>query len=470
VANPHQGMVTRLEELILSDKSVNNLLLAYGSIVSSASQELQSHMKNFLHNRYPFSASKTHHIQHILALGNTELTSTAVYLIKNLDHPDVAVQLTTILSLRSLLTYNPVQNALIKLLRHRRVTVDHVAMVANALLYATEEAALNNKPKPYQIDLVHSLVKKAKEFNDKEINDTIVKYLTAIDTKSSVDILRSLQGVSSDPMQYKSHNSSQWESWLIALLQLLRLTNIETFTNELAYAWKRQYGGEHINLTLGAGGHGSVSNNGEYTIGGHAIVEANIYDFKVPFLKINILRKKSTVSTESKLYVNVMGKILMDIEVNEDANVCTAFNKPLYKRMVFNIINQIIPANIAMEIELKATLNITAGLELKLCDNLGYVTTSLKVTAGGSVMVEANVNVVQLIVAKAGLTTEGLLNYQLHTGLDATFFYTNDLTYSIDTHRLYNTLEGSKISVYPYFAWRGWCGWSVSYSVYAQLK
>ena len=400
MANPHQGMVTRLEELILSDKSVNNLLLAYGSIVSSASQELKSHMKNFLHNRYPFSVSKTHYIQHILALGNTELTSTAVYLIKNLDHPDVAVQLTTILSLRSLLTYNPVQNALTNLLRHRGVTVNHVAMVANALLYGTEEAALKHKPKPYRIDLVDSLIQKAKEFNNKEINDTIVKYLTAIDTENSVNILRSLQGVSSSPMQYTSHNSSQWESWLILLLQLTScLTSIETCTNEFAYAWKRQYGGEHINLTLGAGGHGSVSNNGEYTMGGHAIVEANIYDFKVPFLRINILRKKSTVSTESKLYVNVMGKILINIEVNEDANVCKTFNKPLYKRMVFNIINQIIPAIIPMEFELKATLDITAGLELKLCDNLGHVTTSLKVTAAGSVMVEANVNIVHLVSA-----------------------------------------------------------------------
>ncbi|CAI7997304.1 hypothetical protein GBAR_LOCUS2130 [Geodia barretti] len=157
-----------------------------------------------------------------------------------------------------------------------------------------------------------------------------------------------------------------------------------------------------------------------------------------------------------------MGKILINIEVNEDANVCKTFNKPLYKRMVFNIINQIIPAIIPMEFELKATLDITAGLELKLCDNLGHVTTSLKVTAAGSVMVEANVNVVHLIVAKVGLATEGLLNYQLHTGLDTTFFYTNDLNYSIDTPTtLYKTLEGSKITVYPYFAWRGWCGWLV---------
>ena len=64
VARPHLYLVTWLEDLILSDRSGKSpLLLAYGSIVPSASQKLKARMMNFLLKRLPSAtASETYHL------------------------------------------------------------------------------------------------------------------------------------------------------------------------------------------------------------------------------------------------------------------------------------------------------------------------------------------------------------------------------------------------------------------------
>ena len=398
VARPHPDLVARLEDLILSDRSGKSpLLLAYGSIVPSASQKLKARMMNFLLKRLPSAtASETYHIRHILALGNTESLSTASHLIKNLNHSDTEVQLITIFSLRSLLTDISVQNALHKLLLQPNTTVDHVAMIAKTLLYGVKEAILKHKPVPYPVDLVHSLNEKAKIFDDKELNT--ISYLK---TEILDSLVHSFGDIPSGQEKKKStYTIMPWgdDGSFFDLVWFEQLKdNMERYT---PYAFEKLFGSDSINLNLSAGGFVGVSNNGEYKLFGYAAAKAKIYNFKVPFLEIILLRIKTIVSTETKLYTNVMGKILMNIELKEDAIVCKTFKKPLFEGLVFNVVRLTLQKDMFLYksvFEVKATLNLTVGVELELCDNAGNLTASLQVPAEGKFLVGVSIDVEKLV-------------------------------------------------------------------------
>ena len=391
VARPHPDLVARLEDLILSDRSGKSpLLLAYGSIVPSASQKLEARMMNFLLKRLPSAtASETYHIRHILALGNTESLSTASHLIKNLNHSDTEVQLITIFSLRSLLTDISVQNALHKLLLQPNTTVDHVAMIAKTLLYGVKEAILKHKPMPYPVDLVHSLNEKAEIFDDEELN-RIISYLN---TEISDSLVHSFGDIPSKMPWGDDGSFFDLLAWLEQLKD-----NMERY-NEFPYAFEKLFGNDSINLNLSAGGFVGVSNNGEYKLFGYAAAKAKIYNFKVPFLEIILLRIKTTVSTETKLYTNVMGKILMNIDLKEEAIVCKTFKKPLFEGLVFNVVRLTLQDMFLYKsvFEVKATLNLTVGVELELCDNAGNLTASLQVPAEGKLLVGVSIGVEKLV-------------------------------------------------------------------------
>ena len=175
---------------------------------------------------------------------------------------------------------------------------------------------------------------------------------------------------------------------------------MERYTYEFPYAFEKLFGSDSINLNLSAGGFVGVSNNGEYKLFGYAAAKAKIYNFKVPFLEIILLRIKTTVSTETKLYTNVMGKILMNIELKEDAIVCKTFKKPLFEGLVFNVVRLTLQKDMFLYksvFEVKATLNLTVGVELELCDNVGNLTASLQVPAEGKFLVGVSIGVEKLV-------------------------------------------------------------------------
>ena len=403
VANPHPQMVARLEHLISSDVTIDEpLLLAYGAIVPRASPELQARMTTFLLDRLPMAElQKSSLIHHILALGNTGSPTTFDSILDYLGHPDQGVQLTSILALRSLLNETSVQNSLKDLLLDPDKTVAHVSMVAKAFLHGAEEASLSRQPRPYPTDLVQLLVAVAANTDDEEIHSTLTRYLRAVDTESSLNLLRFFDVVKSTNYQTTNvtrvRRGEQWDEDnavynLVAPLEE-RKADVLLYTHHFSYIWGKLFGGGDINMQIAAGGLAGVANDGEYKVFGHAVAQANLYNRHTTFLDFILLRKKSREETETKIYGNMMGKVLKNIDLHEEPEVCKTFNEPLYDGKVYTVFDFTYSVFVevgTLDFEAKATVQFTAGLELAFCEGVGKLTAGAQLTPTLTLTVEAS--------------------------------------------------------------------------------
>ena len=393
VSNPHPQLVTKLESLISSDvHSGDPLLLAYGSIISRASPELQQRMILFLINCLPQAETNiTSLIHHILSLGNTASPRISSFLISYLSHPENDVQLTSILAMRFVMNEPSIQTSLTELLRQPHTSEDHLLMIVKALLYGFERATTNSEEKPYSHDFTEALVMSAVNIDNEELHSALTTYLQTINTRDSYDLLKFLKLAKPTDLDEKHANATrfcrgkQWDdnnsAYNLVAPLAERQEDVRKYQNKLSYIWRKQFGGGDINAQVAAGGFTGVSNSGSYKLFAHAVAKANCYDRSSTFLEFLVLRKKESHSTVSKLYANIMGTTLKNIQQTQDASVCQGFEEPLYEGKEYTIFDFTYSIWIVvgtLNFHLTATAQFTTGMYIDFCENHG----SLTATAG----------------------------------------------------------------------------------------
>ena len=406
VANPHPQLITKLENLITSDvHSGDPLLLVYGAIVSRASPELQQRMTLFLINRLAQAeTNSTSLIHHILSLGNTASPRITSFLIDYIGHPERDVQLTSILAMRFLMNEPAIQKSLKELLSQPEATEEHLTMIAKALLYGCEHAKMNNQEKPFSSDFAEALAISAVNTDNEELHSALTTYLKKIDTKDSLALLQRFKLVITTEINEKYANTTRfrrgtrWDAKnkVYNLVSPLaeRQNDVRSYENKLTYIWGKQFGGGDINAQVAAGGFAGVSRSGNYKLFGHAVAKANCYDRSLTFLDFLVLREKTASSTVSKLYAQVLGVTLKNINRREDSSVCKGFEEPLYEGKEYTIFEfkySIFIVVGTLNFGLKATVQFTAGMYIDFCENHGSLTAmagisptlTIKVSAGG---------------------------------------------------------------------------------------
>ena len=408
VANPHPQLVVELENMISSDPhSGDPLLLAYSGIISRASPDLQERMTLFLTNRLPQAEiNSTSLIHHILALGNSASPYVTSSLIDYLGHPDEDVQLTSILAMRFLMNEPSVQKSLKELLTRSHVTEDHITTIAKSLLYGVERAKMEHQNMPYSSDLVQALVMYALGTENEELHTALTSYLQAVHTDESLELLKLSEFGKTKDFDEKYTNATRvrrgtkWDENngdynLVASLAE-RQSDVSKYQNKLAYIWGKKFGGGDINAQVAAGGFTGVSNAGTYKLFAHAVAKANCYDRSATIIEFLILRLKEPTYTQSRVYVNIIGMTLVNIDKKEDSSVCGTIDKPLYEGKeytIFSFTYSIFIVVGTLNFNLKATAQFSAGMYMEFCDNAGSVsvavgltpTLTLKVSAGGDV-------------------------------------------------------------------------------------
>ena len=99
---------------------------------------------------------------------------------------------------------------------------------------------------------------------------------------------------------------------------------------------------------------------------------------------------------KSRVYVNIIGITLVNIDKREDSSVCGTIDKPLYEGKeytIFSFTYSIFIVVGTLNFNLKATAQFSAGMYMEFCDNAGSVsvavgltpTLTLKVSAGSDV-------------------------------------------------------------------------------------
>ena len=407
VANPHPQLVTKLENLITSDvHSGDPLLLAYGAIISRASPELQQRMILFLINRLPQAEKNTTSlIHHILSLGNAASPQSTSILIDYVGHPEREVQLTSILAMRFLMNEPSIQKSLKELLSQPETAEEHVTMITKALLYGCERAKMNDQEKPFSSDFAEALVMSAVDTDNEELHSALTSYLEMINTQESLDLLKFFKLVKNTDINEKYENTTRFRrgtTWdennavynLVSPLKD-RQNDVRSYENKLSYIWGKQFGGGDINAQVAAGGFAGISKSGSYKLFGHAVAKINCYDRSLTFLDFLVLREKKPGSTVSKLYAQVMGITLTNINMKEDSSVCKGFEEPLYEGKwytIFDFTYSIFIVVGTLQFRLAASVQFTTGMYIDFCENHGSLTAkagisptlTIKVTASGA--------------------------------------------------------------------------------------
>ena len=427
LANPQPQLVAELENMISSDPhSGDPLLLAYGGIISRASPDLQQRMTLFLMNRLPEAEiNSTSLIHHILALGNTASPRVTSSLIDYLGHPDKDVQLTSILAMRFLMNEPSIQKSLKELLTHSLVTEDHVTMITKSLLYGTERAKMEHQNMPYSSDFVQALVMAVLGTENEELHTALTSYLQEVHTDESLELLRLFKFAETKDFDEKYANAtrfrrgSQWDqnnadyNLVESLAQ--RQSDVRKYQNKLAYIWSKKFGGGDINAQLAAGGFAGVSNAGSYKLFGRAVAKANCYDHSLTIIEFLILRLKEPTYTQSRVYVNIIGITLVNIDQREGASVCGTIEKPLYEGKeytIFDFTYSIFIVVGTLNFNLKATAQFTAGMYMEFCDNHGSVSVAVGLTPTLTLRVSASGDL-EILVGFCNMNSLSTLKFML---------------------------------------------------------
>ena len=379
VANPQPQFVSRLEYLISSDVHLNHpLLLAYGALIPRASAKLQQRMVLFLFNRLPQAeTNKTSLIHHILSLGNTASPKISEFLVNYLGHSQVDVQLSTILAMRFIMHEALIQTSLKEFISGPKATLDHINMIAKALLYGTERAKVNGEKKPYSPDIAELLVLSALGTRNEKLISSLTSYLETINTQHSESLLDYMTNSNTTRFRRGKDWAESNNDYDLVESAADRVSDTHNYPNYISYIWGKTLGGKDINLRVAAGGFAGANDTGDYKLFGHAVAKAQCYDYTLTMLEFLVMRTKDSASTVSDLYAVVMGNTVKKVHKEQESTVCATYDEPIYEAKeytVFDFTYSVFVVVGTLNFELTATASFTAGLYVEFCEGRGVLT------------------------------------------------------------------------------------------------
>ena len=340
--NPQPQMISELEERIGDDThSTDPLLLAYGALVAKASPDLQQRMTLFLLSRLSLAeTNRSSLIHHILSLGNTESHQAASSIVGYLQHPDHHVQLSSIYALRYATSDNLVQKALTTLLKQPHVSDEHIATLLQCLLYGVEHASNNRIEKPFDTDLGSALLSSVMDTDNEELHLSLTSYLQLVNSDESRNLLKLMTSPSEGAAHSNSTRLRRGSYWADsnALYNLVsplatRRSDMRVYPNHKAYIWGKRFGVSKGNVQVAAGGFIGGNNQGGFKIFGRGKAVGHAFGktkTAVDFLVHGEKSSRSSKSTIIRLYAQIMGKTL--VNVNENSEICRKYGRPLGTR------------------------------------------------------------------------------------------------------------------------------------------
>lgn len=378
-------MVSELEDRLGDDThSTDALLLAYGALVAKASPDLQQRMTLFLLSRLPHAeANSSSLIHHILSLGNTESHQVASVLTDYLEHPDHHVQLSSIYALRYATGDSLVQKALITLLSRSFISDEHLATTLQCLLYGVEHASNSHTEKPFNSDLADVLSSSVMQSDSTELQMAFINYLQLINSRESINILKLMKAPQNDGYSNSTRirRGSNWAEKksvynLVASLAT-RQKDVKLYGKRKSYIWGKKFGVKKGNVQIAAGGFIGVSKAGDYKVYGRARAVGHAFGKTKTALDFLVHREKNKKYTITRLYGEIIGKTLININVKSKSVVCKTYSKPLYnpkKYKLFSFKFSIFIYVGSLKFNLAGYVKLNSDLFVKFCEKRGRLT------------------------------------------------------------------------------------------------
>ena len=401
---PQPQMISELEERIGSNiHSTHPLLLAYGALVARASPELQQRMTLFLLKRLPLAKTNTSSlIHHIFSLGNTESQLTTDSIVDYLHHPDEHVQMSSIHALRYATGDRLVQKTLNALVSQSNVSDDHLSAVLHCLLSGVEHASNTHTQPPFNLDLAMSLASSVMTSGEGELYELLMSYLQQVrseDARNLLHLMATHLGKEDYSNSTRMRRGSYWAQSnsvynLVASLKS-RQSDVKTFPYHKAYIWGKKLGIKKANLQVAAGGFIGAAKDGQYKIFGRAKAVGQLFKKKKTLLDFLVLREKRTRTTRTRLFAQIAGKTLANIDIRSRSTVCKKYRKNLFRSNKYLVFDFRYPIRIVI-----ATLRVGVAGYVRLSSNL-FVEFCERV---GSLSAEAGLESTITLEVKAGVT------------------------------------------------------------------
>ena len=345
--NPQPQMISELENRIGNDThSTDPLLLAYGALVAKASPDLQQRMTLFLLSRLPQAETNSSSlIHHILSLGNTESHQVTSSLTYYLQHPDHHVQLSSIYALRFATSDSLVQKALTTLLSQPQVSDEHIATVLRCLRFGIEHASNTHTQTPFNIYLATVLTSSVMNTDNEELQQALTKYLQQVNNEESMNLLKLMTAP-----QSKEHSSStrfrRGSNWaenngvynLVSPLST-RQDDVRCYPYHKAYIWGRKFGVSKGNIQIAAGGFIGASLTGDYKVFARATAAAHAFGRTKTAVDFLVLREKKGKSALTRIYAEIIGITLLNINDYSLNVLCGSYSRTLYQSSKYTLFN-----------------------------------------------------------------------------------------------------------------------------------
>lgn len=349
-ANPHLKFVKMLEKHISTDsESTDPLLLAYGSLASAGSPQVEQRIVNILVQRLEdIEANNTWPLIHVIhSLGNTGSMHSIEAILKYLGHSDIDVQLAAISALRMHTANEIVQQAFSNILQMATME-EQVEEITQTLIEGLEHVASNRNSA--SSSLLFFLVTSAMHSNNSKLHELVLHYLQKLDTKDSRqlgDILKDymeknpgfegetyyVNDFENGTAKSRVRRGSDWDA--VNSIYNLVASYAQRHSDALqykhkAYIWGKKFGLKKVYMQIAAGGFAGVKQDGSgYKLFAKAVAQGYAFGKTATAIRAEFLRRRSGSSIYQKIYARVVGKTLIN-EAGYLPSGCNSLTKTLY--------------------------------------------------------------------------------------------------------------------------------------------
>ena len=262
-----------------------------------------------------------------------------------LQHPDHHVQLSSIYALRYATSDSLVQKALTTLLSQSQVSDEHLATVLRCLLYGIEHASNTHTQTPFNIDLATTLTSSVMNTDNEELQQALIKYLQQLNNEESMNLLQLMTAPQSKEYSNSTRlrRGTDWDENnavynLVSPLST-RQDDVRRYPCHKAYIWGKKFGVEKGNIQIAAGGFIGASSTLEYKVFGRAKAVGHAFGRTATAVDFLVLREKRSTSASTRLYAEIIGKILLNFNTNTMTNPCNSYSNPLYGTSKYTLFN-----------------------------------------------------------------------------------------------------------------------------------
>ena len=156
-----------------------------------------------------------------------------------------------------------------------------------------------------------------------------------------------------------------------------RQADVRRYGCHKAYIWGKKFGVSKGNVQVAAGVFIGANTAMEYKVFGRAKAVGHAFGRTKTALDFLVLREKRTTSASTKLYAEIVGKILLDFNEYSASIVCRNYRNSLYKSSKYTLFNlrfSVFVYATTLSFGIAGYVRLNTDLIVEFCENIGSLT------------------------------------------------------------------------------------------------